>query len=132
MGGPQRRPAGKPVTYRFMHKVSIEAARRAGIKKPADPYNFRRSGLTLLSKDPAIPVLDLRAHRRLGARLAGPPSLHSHREPRRPGGAEHAVWDFSGSAAGDIHSPDPEALWKVPDGESRRRTLLPAVRGSPR
>ena len=46
---------GKPVTYRFMHKVSIEAARRASIKKPADPYNFRRSGLTLLSKDPAIP-----------------------------------------------------------------------------
>jgi integrase len=46
---------GKPVSYRFMHKISIEAARRAGVKKPADPYNFRRSGLTLLSKDPAIP-----------------------------------------------------------------------------
>ncbi len=46
---------GKPVTYRFMHKVPIEAARRAGIKKPADPYNFRRCGLTLISKDPAIP-----------------------------------------------------------------------------
>jgi len=45
----------KPVSYRAMHQVSIEAARRAGIKKPADPYNFRRSGLTLLSKDPEIP-----------------------------------------------------------------------------
>jgi len=46
---------GQPITYRFMHGVSIVAARRAGIKKPADPYNFRRSGLTQLSKDPAIP-----------------------------------------------------------------------------
>ncbi|MGA7846418.1 MAG: site-specific integrase [Thermoplasmata archaeon] len=46
---------GKQVSYRAMHQVSIEAARRAGIKKPVDPYNFRRSGLTALSKDPAIP-----------------------------------------------------------------------------
>ena len=45
----------KPVTYRAMHQVTLEAARRANIKKPADPYNFRRSGLTELSKDPAIP-----------------------------------------------------------------------------
>jgi integrase len=46
---------GQAITYRFMHSVSIMAAHRAGIKKPADPYNFRRSGLTQLSKDPAIP-----------------------------------------------------------------------------
>lgn len=46
---------GKPVTHRAMHQVTIEAARRADIKKPADPYDFRRSGLTELSKDPAIP-----------------------------------------------------------------------------
>ena len=46
---------GKPVPYRAMHQVTIEAGRRAGIKKPADPYNYRRSDLTELSQDPAIP-----------------------------------------------------------------------------
>lgn len=46
---------GEATSYRGMYKVTSEAAKTAGITKPAHPYAFRHAGLTELAKDPRIP-----------------------------------------------------------------------------
>ncbi len=52
---------GRPISYRTMYNISVLAALRAKLEKPAYPYAFRHAGITELAKDPRISTAVLAA-----------------------------------------------------------------------
>jgi integrase len=52
--GMRGRSVGAPVSYTMMSKAIENAARRAEVTKPINPYAFRHSAITRLVKDPQI------------------------------------------------------------------------------
>ena len=52
---------GRPVSFRSMYNITVHAARRAKLDKPAYPYAFRHAGITELAKDPRISTAVLAA-----------------------------------------------------------------------
>jgi hypothetical protein len=55
------RGQGRAVSFRSMYNITIYAARRAKLDKPAYPYAFRHAGITELAKDPRISTAVLAA-----------------------------------------------------------------------
>jgi integrase len=55
------RGQGRAVSFRSMYNITIHAARRAKLDKPAYPYAFRHAGITELAKDPRISTAVLAA-----------------------------------------------------------------------
>jgi hypothetical protein len=52
---------GRPISFRSMYNITVHAARRAKLDKPAYPYAFRHAGITELAKDPRISTAVLAA-----------------------------------------------------------------------
>ena len=55
------RGQGQAVSFRSMYNITVRAARRAKLDKPAYPYAFRHAGITELAKDPRISTAVLAA-----------------------------------------------------------------------